>query len=264
LLKVNYEERQPTLRKIGAPESYAQSLLSGKCIEEIIQKDKDRINDTEINCASIRRTCADIASKYWPDTKHSEQVRKISLDLFDALKDLHKLGKREQCWLECAAILHDIGLSKGSSGHHKNTLRLILNETQLPFTSTERQAIANICRYHRKELPKNNHEYFGSLSREVKKQVRMLSSILRLADGLDVSHQSNVQSVETSVDLNIITVHATFNRNPILEEQEFSKKKDLFEKVFTKKIVLAWKNSPNADNINGSLKISVVLQKLTR
>jgi len=82
----------------------------------------------------------------------------------------------------------------------------------------------------------------------------MLSSILRLADGLDFSHQSNVQSIETIEKLNIITVHATFNRNPILEEQEFIKKKDLFEKVFTKKIMLAWKKSPGADNINGYSK----------
>ncbi len=256
LLKVNYDKEAAAdaLRKIGAPESYAQSLLRGQSIEETIQEDKERMNDMEINCASITRTCADVASKYWPDMKHSEQVRKISLDLFDALKDLHKLGNREYCWLECAAILHDIGLSKGSNGHHKNTLRLILNETQLPFTSTERQAIANISRYHRKDLPKNNHEYFGPLSREAKKKVIMLSSILRLADSLDFSHQSNVQSIETIVNLNNVTVHATFNRHPILEEQEFIKKKDLFEKVFTKKIMLAWKNSPGADYINGQSK----------
>ena len=137
---------------------------------------------------------------------HSEQVRKLALELFDALQDLHKLGKRERCWLECAAILHDIGLARGPKGHHKNTLKIILNETKLPFTSIERQVIANIARYHRKRSPKNKDYSFKSLKPGIKSESEILAGILRLADGLDFSHQSIVQSVEAHVAFEYVTI----------------------------------------------------------
>ena len=135
----------------------------------------------------MARSTRRVARKYWPDMKHSEQVRKLSLELFDALQDLHKLGKRERCWLECAAILHDIGLSQGPKAHHKKTLNLILNETQLPFTSVERRVIGNIARYHRKGCPQYKHYNFKSLNPELRRKVTILVGILRLADGLDFS-----------------------------------------------------------------------------
>ena len=141
------------IRRKGAPESYAQMLLRGLPLEDIIAEDKARENDMETKCILMARSSRRVAKKYWPDMKHSDQVKKLSLELFDALQDMHKLGKRERCWLECAAILHDMGLSRGPKAHQKNSLKLILNDTQLPFTSIERQVIGNIARYHRKGAP---------------------------------------------------------------------------------------------------------------
>ena len=246
LLRVNYdvEAAADAFRRKRAPESYAQSLLRGLFVENIIAEDKAKENDMETKCPSVTANCRIVAEKYWPDMKHSEQVARLSLELFDSLKELHKLGVRERCWLECAAVLHDIGLSQGSSAHHKNTLKLILNDTQLPFTSTERQIIGNIARYHRKGCPKNKHYSFMSLNRELGRKVAVLASILRLADGLDFSHQSIVESIETQVNLEGVTVTAKIFSNSILEEQAFNRKKDLFEKTFAKKITVAWKYQP--------------------
>lgn len=252
LVRVNYnvEAAADALRRKGAPESYPQSLLRGLFLEDIIAEDKAKENDMETKCTSITQSCRGVAEKYWPDMKHSEQVKKLSLELFDALQNLHNLGMRERCWLECAAVLHDIGLSQGANAHHKNTLKLILNETQLPFTSSERCVIANTARYHRKGCPKNNHYNFTSLSRELRRKVTVIASILRLADGLDYSHQSIVQNVEAQVKLDNVSISGVVLLNPILEEQAFNKKKDLFEKTFAKKVVLIWKYQPKAvDNL---------------
>ena len=250
LLKVNYavEAATDALRKKGAPESYAQSLLRGLFLEDIITEDAVKENDMEISCSSITQSCQKIANEYLPDTKHSEQVTKLSLELFDAIQNLHELGARERCWLQCAAILHDIGLSQGSTAHHKNTLKLILNDIRLPLASIDRKVIGNIARYHRKGCPKNKHYNFMSLSRELRRKVTMIASILRLADGLDFSHQSIVQSVQVQLNLDNITVNGEAVLNPILEEQGFNKKKDLFEKIFAKKIVLMWKNQIKTDD----------------
>ena len=243
MVRVNYdvEAAAEALRRIGAPESYAQMLLRGLPIENIIAQDKARENDMEKKCTLIARSARRAAKKYWPDTQHSEQVRKLSLELFDAFQDLHKLGKKERCWLECAAILHDIGLSQGPKGHQKKTLNLILNEGQLPFTSVERRAIANIARYHRKGCPQTKHYNFESLSRELKRKVTFLAGILRLADGLDFSHKSIIQSVEAKQAFENVIIYGSVLLNPVLEEYAVNKKKDLFEKSFRKKVVVTWK-----------------------
>jgi putative phosphoesterase len=243
LVRVNYEVEAAAdaLRRKGAPESYSQVLLRGLSLEGILAEDKTRENDMEIKCAVIMKSARGVARKYWLELKHSDQVRKLSTQLFDCLKDLHKLGKRECCWLECAAILHDIGLSQGSKGHHKTSLKLILNDAQLPFTSGERRVIANIARYHRKGCPKNTHYNFTSLNRELKRKVSILAGILRLADSLDFSHQSIVQNVEAHVAFENVIVQGSVFLNPILEEYAINKKKDLFEKSFKKNIVVTWK-----------------------
>ena len=243
LVRVSYdvEAAAEALRKTGVPESYAQMLLRGLSLEDIIAEDEARENDMERKCTLMTRSARRVARKYWPDVKHSEQVRKLSLELFDALQDLHKLHKRERCWLECAAILHEIGLSQGQKAHHEKSQILILNEAQLPFTSIERRVVGNLARYHRKGFPQYKQYNFKSLSRELKRKVTILVGILRLADALDFSHQSIVQNMEAHVDFENVTVQGSILLNPILEEYAVDKKKDVFEKAFKKKVVVTWK-----------------------
>jgi putative phosphoesterase len=243
LLRINYdvETAADELRRKGAPESYSQMLLRGLSLEDIIALDKTLDKEMEKNCVLVTGNAREIVGKYWPDTKHSEQVRKLSLELFDSLQDLHKLGERERCWLECAAVLHDIGLSQGAKAHHKKSLNLILNDVRLPFTSIERRVVGNIARYHRKGCPKTYHYNFTSLNRELRRKVVILASILRLADGLDFSHQSIVHSVEAHKAFGNVTVQGSVSLNPILEEYAVNKKKDMFEKAFRKKVTVTWK-----------------------
>jgi putative phosphoesterase len=243
LIRVNYDvaAAADALRRKGAPESYAQMLLRGLSLDDIIAEDKTKENDMEEKCTQITRNSRAVSETYWPDLKHSEQVRKLSLELFDSLQEMHKLGKRERCWLECAAILHDIGLAQGPKAHQKNTLKIILNETKLPFTSVERQVIGNIARYHRKSCPKSKDYSFTSLTNELRRKVKILAGILRLADGLDFSQQSIVQSVQAHVAFEYVTIEGVVRLSPVLEEYAVSKKKDMFEQALKKKVVVAWK-----------------------
>lgn len=132
-------------------------------------------------------------------------------------------------------------MARGPKGHQKNTLKIILNETKLPFTSVERQLIGNIAKYHRKSSPKNKDYSFTSLTAELKEKVKILAGILRLADGLDFSHQSIVQSLEVHVAFEYVTVVGLVSLSPILEEFAAAKKKDMFEEAFKKKVMVAWK-----------------------
>jgi exopolyphosphatase/guanosine-5'-triphosphate,3'-diphosphate pyrophosphatase len=193
------------------------------------------------NCEEAVVASKRFAGKHWPDIEHILQVTKIASELFDGLINVHNLGPQERCWLECAAVLHDTGLSKGVSGHHKESAKLILNDSKLPFTSEERRIIASVARYHRKGLPKQKHCNLASLDKASVSKIKILASLLRVADGLDYTHESIVKSINLKVGARKITAEYVSKKQSVLDEQAFNKKKDLFEKVFAKKLVLVWK-----------------------
>ena len=182
----------------------------------------------------------EIAMKYNSDPEHSDTVRRWSLELFDKLGDLHLLGYEERYWLGCAAILHDIGWSQGPKGHHKSSLRLILNDQEFPFTSDERYIIGSIARYHRKAHPKNSHFHFAAMSRDNKQKVRVLASILRIADGMDATHSSVVTNIDLKIDADSVMLNCFVSNNTNLKRESILKKKDLFESIFEKKLIVKW------------------------
>ena len=159
MIRVDYdvEAAADTLRKKGLPESFAQMLLQGVSIDEIIEEDAAKEKAGLKNCKAKVDASKKFAKGYGQDLKHCRQVTKLALEFFDGLTKMHNLGERERCWLECASIMHDAGLLEGRQGHHKVTARLILNNTHLPFSSRERRIVASVARYHRKGLPKQKH-----------------------------------------------------------------------------------------------------------
>ncbi len=63
-----------------------------------------------------------------PDPRHTEQVTKLSLILFDKLTGIQSLVARDRFLLEVAAMLHDIGWSQTTSGgHHKHSRDMIMD-----------------------------------------------------------------------------------------------------------------------------------------
>ncbi|HTY76135.1 MAG TPA: YfcE family phosphodiesterase [Candidatus Nanoarchaeia archaeon] len=243
LIRIDYdfEGAANGLRRKGLPESFAQMVIRGLPLEKIIQEDKTKKDEMVRDCDRVAKVCQDISKSYMQELEHCEQVEKLALTLFDALKPLHRLGSRERCWLECASILHDVGLSKGNGGaHHKLSMQLILNNPAFPFTSEERRIIASITRYHRKGFPKRKHYNLSTFDRVITRKMAQLSSILRVADGLDYAHESFVKSLKVTIGLNRIYVEYFASAQSSLDEQAFNKKKDLFEKVFRKKLVLTW------------------------
>ncbi len=146
-----------------------------------------------------RRSVLDLARRCEWNQSHGEQVARVALMLFDRLKRLHGLGKRERELIEYAAMLHEIGWHIGGPQHHKHSMYLILHGDLKGFTPEEIRIMANIARYHRKSKPSSSHEQFALLSGRGKHIVRIGAGLLRLADGLDRSHSGVVSSLLVSI-----------------------------------------------------------------
>jgi len=164
---------------------------------------------------------------------HAVQVRDLALSLFDQLEDLHDLDRRARRILEAAAILHDIGFSVDETKHHKHSYRLIRRQKLPGFDAREIELIANVARYHRKALPKPSHKNFKALDDREQIQVRRLSAILRVADGMDRSHTASVGTIlcERRADLLILNVEAQ-GHWVSFDLSGGARKAELFEQVY--------------------------------
>jgi putative phosphoesterase len=243
LVRIDYDvlAAADALRKCALPESFSQMLLRGVAVSTIVEQDRQRKKAITRNCRKVAQNCEDATRRYWQDTEHYEQVRKLSLRLFDELQSLHKLRRVERCWLECASILHDIGISKTAKAHNKKSMELILNDTSIVLPSTERRIIASITRYHRKGYPKKKHYNLKTLGPKNMQKILLLSGILRVADSLDYTHDAIVENLRVNIGPKKITVECTTSSDPTLEQQAFNKKKDLIEKTLNKRMMLTWK-----------------------
>ena len=79
--------------------------------------------------------------------------------------------------------------------------------------------------------PKGKHALFQALSGKQRKVVKILSAILRIADGLDRSQFSVVQQIRVSVGPSI-QLELVCSADPELEIWAARKRAALFEKVF--------------------------------
>ncbi|MBJ7487582.1 MAG: hypothetical protein JHD14_04335, partial [Ilumatobacteraceae bacterium] len=78
------------------------------------------------------------------------------------------------------------------------------------FTDHEIELVALIARYHRKGPPKPTHNDFANLSETEQQLIIFLAGILRIAIGLDRSHDGRVTRLDveikkSSVDITVNT-----------------------------------------------------------
>jgi exopolyphosphatase / guanosine-5'-triphosphate,3'-diphosphate pyrophosphatase len=108
----------------------------------------------------------------------------------------------------------------------------------LGFTENEKAIMANVARYHRKSHPKLKHEGFMELGLEDRDAVTKLASLLRIADGLDRSHNSAVRdlSVRRKVGRLVFRLKPRRHASAGLEIWGAERKKQLFEETFGLKV----------------------------
>lgn len=179
-------------------------------------------------------TIYSIANQYGVNLKHGHHVRDIALKIFDATKNIHKLGIREREWLEASAILHDVGYHISVEQHHKHSYYIISHCIMPGFTTDEAEIIANIARYHRKSHPKKKHENFQRLSEEKQEVVKKLAGILRIAEGIDrrqIQAVRDCEVIQHNSQITIRLIPANNDTNIDVELWGAKRRKLLFEEA---------------------------------
>ncbi|HEX2868452.1 MAG TPA: Ppx/GppA phosphatase family protein [Ignavibacteriales bacterium] len=174
------------------------------------------------------------------DKVHSLHVCGLALQLYDQLEELHRLGPESREYLEAAAILHDVGYHISHSQHHKHSYYIIRNSEILGFSENEIEIIAQTARYHRKSYPKPSHNDFSKMSEKHKSLIKMLASILRVADSLDRTHASLIKSIKAEIDPKTIHLILFYRSDyPEIELWNLERRKGLLEEVFGRQLMVS-------------------------
>ncbi|MBI5323950.1 MAG: Ppx/GppA family phosphatase [Ignavibacteriae bacterium] len=180
-----------------------------------------------------------LCQRFNVNTIHAEHVKSISIELFDDLQPVHKLGYQYRELLEIASMLHDIGYFISHDQHHKHSHYIISQSIMPGFTMNEAEIIAMIARYHRKSHPKKKHPEFMRLSPINKDAVKCLAGILRIAEGLDRRQQQLVKTVKAEFDdkiINIKILSTSKSLLPDIELWESERRKLLLEDTLKRNI----------------------------
>jgi exopolyphosphatase / guanosine-5'-triphosphate,3'-diphosphate pyrophosphatase len=177
------------LRRLGAEEfTLCDLALREGLVLDYIHRNSAKIRKAERYPDVRRRSVIELGERcgYW--SEHAQQVARLALSVFDQTRSVHGMSDREREWLEYGALLHDIGVHISYERHHRHSYYLIKNGDLRGFDPRETEVIALIARYHRQATPKKSHEGFGDLPGSLRRNVRALAAMVRLAEGLDRSH----------------------------------------------------------------------------
>jgi len=185
----------------------------------------------------IRAIVAIISAEYPEGQAHCQLVTKLALMLFDCLLPLHQLDARDRFLLECAGMLHDIGWKFGRTGHNKRSAAMIFADERLPLDLTERGIVALAALAHRGHLTIESHSFFSLLSEDERKNLLMLSGILRIADGLDYLHLGTVQEVHCVIGDEILC-DVIGTSDLAIEKERARSKADVFNRASGRTLVI--------------------------
>ena len=185
------------LRGLGAEDiTLCDLALREGLVLDYVHRNSARIRKVERYPDVRRRSVVELGERcgYW--SEHAQQVARLALSIFDQTRSVHGLGDREREWLEYAALLHDVGVHISYDRHHRHSYYLIKNGDLRGFDPREIEVIALVTRYHRQATPKKSHEGYGDLNGTLRGTVRVLSAIVRLAEGLDRSHAQALSGID--------------------------------------------------------------------
>ena len=143
------------------------------------------------------------------------------------------MGPELRLILEIGALLHDVGHFVNRKAHNRHGEYLIRNGEIPGLKGWRCDMVAALVRYHNtKSEPQLSHPSYAALDSERRRQVRLLTSLLRIAEKLESEHAQRV----TSVDVDIAGHRAIFLVRAFdgtrLDIAGLERKSDLFEREF--------------------------------
>ena len=171
--------------------------------------------------------------------KRSETLERITTTIFDSMKKVHGLGRRERLYLRLASILHECGKYIGMVNIGENSYQIIMATEIIGLSHLEREIVANVARFNYSRFVYDSQQTSAThLDRDSYLIVAKLTAILRLAGGLDRSHKQKLNGLKASLKGNRLVLTVDTQEDITLEKGFFQIREEFFKEVFSIEPVL--------------------------
>ncbi len=201
-------------------------------VYEFAEKKGYKLPDHDFE-ADILSIAHNTAERYHGIPERQHELEEIAVKIFDATKKYHGLGERERLLLRIAAILHDCGKYISMVNVGKCSYDIIMATEIIGLSHIEREIIANVVKF--------NHETFiyyraqqsaTDLDRQSYLTIAKLTAILRLANGLDRSHEQKFHDIRVEVRDGQLFIRVPGEVDLTMEKGLFVHRADFFEEVY--------------------------------
>ena len=184
--------------------------------------------------------CAlNISKRYMGSKKRSETLENITVTVFDSMKKVHGLGKRERLYLRLAAILYDCGKYVSLTNIGETSYQIIMATEIIGLSHQEREIVANVVRFnHSKFIYDWQKSGEAGPDRASALVVAKLTAILRLASGLDRSHKQKLKGLKAVLQDSRLLITVDAQEDITLEKEFFQRRGEFFQEVFSIEPVL--------------------------
>jgi exopolyphosphatase/guanosine-5'-triphosphate,3'-diphosphate pyrophosphatase len=178
-----------------------------------------------------------LSEHYHSYSPHIEALSRLSIQIYDAMKKVHGLGKRQRLLLQVATILHDCGKFVSLADSAEAAYHIIMESEILGLTHQEREIVAQVVRCN--TMPLDPYEEIADrLDGDDYLCVAKLAAILRVANALDQSHKQKFQNIRIAVRDRRLVITVEAFEDIALEQVLFEQKTAYFENVYSMKPIL--------------------------
>jgi exopolyphosphatase/guanosine-5'-triphosphate,3'-diphosphate pyrophosphatase len=178
---------------------------------------------------------------YHIDRKHALDVRASAMQLFSALRSVHRLPPEYREWISAAAMLYEVGDYVNRKGHHRHTYYIISNSEILGYTPQQRRIVAAIARYLGKSRPTTEDVPIKAVDPADRADVQKAILLLRLARALNLGRSRAVEKARIGLRSAGVRVTLVPRRRMgvDLELWAIEKECDYFREVFGRELSTA-------------------------
>lgn len=178
-----------------------------------------------------------MSMRYMSYSQHIDALTEMASLIFDAMKKVHGMGKRERLLLQVAAILHDCGKYVSLANSAICACQIIRATEIIGLSHLEREMVASVVLY--KSTPLDPYEELADrMDSHSYLIVAKLAAILKVANAMDRSHKQKFKNVKAVIKNEELVITIETSDDIVLEKGLLAAKADTFEGIFGLKPVI--------------------------
>ena len=183
--------------------------------------------------ADIISSAKNISKRYRGSSSREETLSQVALCVFDSMKKLHGLGKRERLLLQIASRLQDCGKYISITDVAECSFHIIMSTEIIGLSHMESEIVAySVRNSYLGYLDYDELMAESEIDRDAYLVVAKLTAILRAAAGLVGNRKKAYRKVKVVIKEKELIITVDTDMDLTLEKGFFPDRTDLFEEVF--------------------------------